>query len=146
MLTRTVAGILGGGALALATAGEAGAQVAGHVVLDGGSIAVSVVFDQRPEAVGERDRVRRGRSLPPRYRRGLGLLELERYLVHVEMEYEHYRRLHPADAYVRLGWTEHQLRSHVRWLRDERRWLRDERRRLERAAGLRRGMHRGRGR
>ena len=105
-------------------------QLSGRVVLREGPIAVDVVFGPR-HARTERYRVvHREVHVPVRYRAGMSVWELERYLERIEYEYEYFRQLHPRDAYYEYGWTRDELRSYVRFLRDERRFLRAERERL----------------
>lgn len=127
-------------------------QVSGRVVLAGGPIGVSVVFGpERARRVEYRQRtarvVRYDAPVPVRYRRGMSFYELERYLQHIEYEYDLYRRMHPSDAYYYFGWSRDELRDYVRWLRDERRFLRDEHKRLTRVyrIGYRDFDDRGRG-
>lgn len=137
MLTRTMVGLMGVVVFAAAGADQARAQVSGRVVLGSGPIGVSVVFG--PEAarrVEHRRRVTRvvryEAPVPVRYRRGMSLAELVLYQDWIEREYDLYRHMHPDDAYYYFGWSRHELRDYVRWLRDERHFLRDEHKRLER--------------
>jgi hypothetical protein len=143
MFTRNGVVVLGIAALAAGLVESAEAQVSGRVVFADGPIGVSVVFGDRPARVVVPRRVVRRSAVPARYRRGMSLYELDLYLARIDSEYDYYRRMHHRDAYYTLGWTKHELRAYVRWLRDERRLLRDERRRLERAG---RGWERDRDR
>ena len=82
----------------------------------------------------------------------MSLWELERYLERIELEYDYFRRMDARDAYYEYGWSRHELRDYVRFLRDERRALRRERDRLyelyryERRGVDRPGRGNGRGR
>lgn len=128
-------------------AAPAGAQVSGRVILEEGPIGVDVVFGPRPSVhveYGDRrphyrePAPRYERRRPVRYVRGMSLLELERYMAWIESEYRYFKRLHPDDAYYRLGWTAYELDRYVDWLKDERKLLRKEHKWL-------RKRHRGRG-
>ena len=130
MSNRAWSGLMGA-ALMMALAGApVAAQVSGRVVLREGPIAVDVVFGQRYEAVRHHRPVRRVAPLPVRYRAGMSLWQLERYLERIELEYDLFRRMDPRDAYYDYGWTRRELRAYVRFLRDERSFLRAERDRL----------------
>jgi hypothetical protein len=127
------------------------AQVSGRVVFQDGPVAVDVVFGPRhPTAVEVPRVVRRPVAAPVRYRAGMSLVELDRYLERIELEYDLFRHMGVREAWYRFGWTRDQLRSYVRFLRDERRFLRAERERLlvmyRAPAPGRRDEHPGRGR
>jgi hypothetical protein len=130
------------------------AQLSGRVVLREGPIAVDVVFGPRYEPTRRYRPVRRAAPAPVRYRVGMSLWELDRYFERIDLEYDLFRRMDPRDAFYDYGWTRHQLRDYVRFLRNERSFLRAERERLyrlHRAGQYRierpgRGQGRGRGR
>lgn len=115
---------------------SAAAQISGRVILREGPIAVDVAFGRRPRVVVARHRVPRGRVVevqePPRYEPGMSLIELERYLHWVEVEYRTFRRMDEDEAWYRFGWTERQLDDYVDWLKDERKYLKREHKRLRR--------------
>lgn len=128
---------------------RAEAQISGRVIFEEGPIGVDVVFGSRPRVVVEYGRTPRYEGAAPRYesrrpvrwRRGMSVFELERYLDWIEAEYHYFRRLHPYDAYDLYGWTEYELDRYVDWLKDERKFLRHEHERLTR----RHPGHHGRG-
>lgn len=133
MFARTLAGLAGGALAALMGTSPASAQVSGRVVLDEGPIAVDIVFGPRRDAVIRHPRVvRRVEPEIVRYRPGMSLWQLERYLDRIEYEYSLYGHMSPVRAAYELGWSRAQLHTYVRWLKDERRFLRAERARLER--------------
>lgn len=116
--------------------GSAAAQISGRVVLREGPIAVDVVFGRRPRVEVVRHRVPSGRVVevrePPRYEPGMSLIELERYLHWVEIEYRTYKRMDEDEARYRFGWSERQLDDYVDWLKDERKYLKKEHKRIRR--------------
>ena len=131
----SVSGLALVAALALG-GGDAAAQISGRVVLREGPIGVEVVFGQQPRVVvgvhrGPRGRVVESRQ-PARYQPGMSLVELERYLYWVEVEYDTFKHMDEDEAWYRLGWTERQLDDHVDWLKDERKFLKKEHKRLRR--------------
>jgi len=131
MSTRALFGLMGGMVIGGVAATSVEAQVSGRVVFQDGPIAVDVVFGPRhPTAVAVPRAVRRPVAAPVRYRAGMSLVELDRYLERVELEYDLFRHMGAREAWYRFGWTRDELRSYVRFLRDERRFLRDERERL----------------
>jgi len=134
MFARTVTG-LAGVVVSLLTVGIApvAGQVRGRVVVAQGPIAVDIVFGTRPDAIIRHPRVvRRASSEIVRYRSGMSLWQLERYLDRIEYEYDLYGHMSAAHASYELGWSRAQLHEYVRWLSNERRFLRAERARLER--------------
>ncbi len=125
------------------------AQVRGRVVVDEWPIAVDIVFGTPRATVVRRPRVvRRPEPEIVRYRPGMSLWQLERYLDRIEYEYDLYGRMSAERAAYELGWTHAQLHEYVRWLGNERRFLRAEHsrlERLERAAHKTHGHGHGRG-
>jgi len=154
MSARALWAVMGGMVLmATVLVTPADAQLSGRVVLREGPIAVDVVFGPQYGTTRQDQRViRREAPAPARYREGMSLFELERYLERIEYEYDTYRRMDSRDAYYYLGWTRDQLRDYVHFLRDERGRLRAEKRRVERLVRAeqrrfeRPGRGRGRGR
>ncbi|MDX1648028.1 MAG: hypothetical protein R3304_12850, partial [Longimicrobiales bacterium] len=111
MIHATRTGILIGVAVWMATATAVEAQVSGRIILEEGPIGVDIVFGPQPSVVVEYGRrphvVRRGHyepRRPPRYRPGMSLGELERYMTWIESEYRYFRGLHPVDAWELFGW------------------------------------------
>ena len=131
MSTRALFDLMGGMVISGVVVTSVEAQVSGRVVFQDGPIAVDVVFGARhPTAVEAPRAVRRPVAVPVRYRAGMSLVELDRYLERIELEYDVFRHMGSREAWYRFGWTRDQLRSYVRFLRDERRFLRAERERL----------------
>lgn len=130
--------------------GSAAAQISGRVVLREGPIAVDVVFGRRPRVEVVRHRVPSRRVVevrePPRYEPGMSLIELERYLHWVEIEYRTYKRMDEDEARYRFGWSERQLDDYVDWLKDERKYLKKEHKRIRRFLRDRDRYRPGRGR
>ena len=149
MFRRALPGLAVGLALGASGVTPIEAQFSGRIIVNEAPIAVDVVFGPGYRAVGHvASGPRRRASAPVRYRVGMSMWELERYLDRIEYEYDLYRRMNWRDARYRLGWTREQLRDYVRFLRDERKFLRAEQRRLQRLyrAELHRDQHPGRGR
>lgn len=115
---------------------SAAAQISGRVVLREGPISVDVAIGPRPHVSVVRHRAPRGRVVevrqPRRYEPGMSLVELERYLHWVEIEYRTFRRMGEDEAWYRFGWSERELDDHVDWLKDERKYLKREHKRLRR--------------
>lgn len=132
MITRASTGLAAAITIVALGATPTEAQLSGRVVVRDGPIAVDVVFGPEYRAAGHDRPEHRGAYLPVRYRRGMSLWALERYLDRIEYEYRLFRQMDPRDAYYAYGWSSEQLRDYVRFLRDERRFLRAEREWLRR--------------
>jgi len=133
MITRTRGALLGGALAAIAAVAPVDAQVRGHAVVDGGAVRVNVAFgDLGAGHFGPTRVALRRSSFAGRRGAGMARFELERYLAHLDREYEILRSMSPREAHFRRGWTRQELQAHLRWLRQERREVRAELSRFER--------------